>query len=641
MKKKTLALLLLLVSFTTAGRALAQGPSSPRVTAFEHVNVIPMDRERVLRDQTVVVRDGLISEVGDARRVRVPPGALRIDGRGKYLMPGLVDMHTHLFTDDDHIPERLAGDELALMLANGVTTVRLMIGTPDHLRMRREVEAGRLLGPTLYVASPQLAGRAYGGVVFNGRVVKTAAEARAAVRDFKANGYDFIKLTTEITPEVYDAVTAEAKASGVRVVGHVDTRVGLRRALAAGQQIEHLDSYMEAVLRTDAPSKASVSDVGVWRKRNWESLDYVDDRKVEEVARATAAAGVYTCPTLTFFKLTFAVEPSEEEVRARPDYRFFPAALRESRHAALKRFWTEPPTAERRRRYQGVRDRLVKAIHDAGGKVLAGSDTPELFLLYGFTLHRELQNLVAAGLSPYAALAAATRNPAEYLRALDRVGTVARGRRADLLLLDANPLDQITNTERRAGVMVRGRWLPEAELHAMRERIAEKFQQAHAPTQAATQRAFFENVKKLCGQRFEGETVFPLDKNHPLAGKRLVMSVEKCGEDEIRIPFHVGEDKSRTWVLTLTDEGLLLKHDHRHADGTPDEVTMYGGLAAPSGTQNAQSFPADAGTAKLIPEAATNVWTLQIIPEKRQFVYQLERHKEPRYKALFNLRALP
>ena len=107
------------------------------VVAFEHVAVIPMDRERVLRDQTVVVRDGVVSEVGDARRVRVPKGALRIDGRGKYLLPGLVDMHTHLFTDDDHIPEELAGDELALMLANGVTTIRLMIGTPEHLAMRR------------------------------------------------------------------------------------------------------------------------------------------------------------------------------------------------------------------------------------------------------------------------------------------------------------------------------------------------------------------------------------------------------------------------------------------------------------------------------------------------------------------------
>src|SRR5687768_13433353 len=161
------------------------------------------------------------------------------------------------------------------------------------------------------------------------------------------------------------------------------------------------------------------------------------------------------------------------------------------------------------------------------------------------------------------------------------------------------------------------------------------------PSQAGAQRAFFENLKRLCGQRFEGETVFPPDKDHQLAGKRLVMSVETCGERELRIPFLVGEDRSRTWVLTLTDGGLLFKHDHRHADGTPDKVTMYGGLAAPGGTRHAQSFPADAETAKLIPEAATNVWTLRIDPERRQFTYYLERGGKARYKALFSLEALP
>ena len=159
--------------------------------------------------------------------------------------------------------------------------------------------------------------------------------------------------------------------------------------------------------------------------------------------------------------------------------------------------------------------------------------------------------------------------------------------------------------------------------------------------QADTHKAFFANLKRLCGQRLEGETVFPLDKDHPLAGKKLVMFVETCREKEVRIPFHVGEDKSRTWVLTLTDAGLLFKHDHRHADGTPDKITMYGGLAAPAGTQYMQSFPADGETIKLIPEAETNVWTLRIDLEKQHFMYYLERHKQPRYKALFNLKALP
>jgi imidazolonepropionase-like amidohydrolase len=460
----------------TAGRERATGDGKNGVTAFVGVNVIPMDRERVLKNQTVVVRGGRIAEIGDATKVKAPKDARVIDGRGKWLLPGLIDMHTHLFSDDE-FPDSLAADELAVMVANGVTTVRLMIGTPEQLVLRERVAKGELLGPALYVASPQLAGKSY-GKIFNGYVVTTPDEARRAVRESKAAGYDFIKLTTSITPEVYEAVIEEAKALGIRVVGHVDLRVGLKRALAAGQQIEHLDSYMEAVLRDDAPMKESVSDYGVWRKPNWESLDYVDERKVAEVAKATARAGVYTCPTLTFFKLSFAVEQSDDEIRARPDFRFYPEKLRAPLFAAHTRFWTGPPTPERRAKYVRVRNQLVKGIHDAGGRIMAGSDTPELFLVYGFTLHRELKSLVEAGLSPYAALEAATRTPAEYLRGLSEFGTVEEGKRADLLLLDANPLEDITHTERSAGVMARGRWLSAAELQKMLDDIAPRFQKA-------------------------------------------------------------------------------------------------------------------------------------------------------------------
>ena len=151
-------------------------------------------------------------------------------------------------------------------------------------------------------------------------------------------------------------------------------------------------------------------------------------------------------------------------------------------------------------------------------------------------------------------------------------------------------------------------------------------------------RSFFENLKKLCGQRFEGKTDFPQNADHPLVGKRLVMSVETCSESEVRIPFRVDEDKSRTWILTLTDKGLLLKHDHRHLDGTPDKVTMYGGWAGADGTGEWHRFPADDATAKLIPEAAGNVWILRIDLEQKRFSYELERDKQPRYKATFDLR---
>ncbi len=150
---------------------------------------------------------------------------------------------------------------------------------------------------------------------------------------------------------------------------------------------------------------------------------------------------------------------------------------------------------------------------------------------------------------------------------------------------------------------------------------------------------FFENLRKLCGQTFEGETVFPQDPAHPMVGKKLTISVATCSEREIRIPLQVGEDKSRTWVLSVSDQGLLLKHDHRHPDGTPDQQTNYGGWAKADGSAHRQQFAADEETAKLISDAATNVWTLEIDAEKQQFTYALERHNAPRYKAVFSLKS--
>jgi imidazolonepropionase-like amidohydrolase len=249
-----LLLLLALFSFSTAAAKTSPDDGDKQLIAITNVNVIPMDRERVLKDQTVVIRAGRIHKIGPASRLKAPKGARVLDGRGKYLMPGLVDMHAHLFSDDDEFPEQLAGEELFLMLANGVTTVRLMIGTPEQLKYRAQVARGELVAPTLYVASPQITGRRQGST-FNGRVVTKADEARAAVRDFKAAGYDFIKLTNFITPEVYEAVIDQAKKEKIRVVGHVDTRVGVRRALEVGQQIEHLDAYLESVLKTSRPSR--------------------------------------------------------------------------------------------------------------------------------------------------------------------------------------------------------------------------------------------------------------------------------------------------------------------------------------------------------------------------------------------------
>jgi len=466
-----LALLAAAASLLPIASGFAQpsrGSLTPGGFAITSVSVVAMTGAAVMADATVLVRDGRIARIGSAAAVPVPRGMRRIDGRGKFLIPGLADMHTHLFADEEETPDAAAPDELGVMLANGVTTIRLMIGTPQHLQLRRDIEAGRIAGPQLWVASPQITGRKD----VNSRTVTTPDEARAAVAEMANAGYDFVKLTVAIPPDVYDAIVAEAARQGIRVVGHVDPRVGVARALAAGQHIEHLDNYMESVLADMAPARTSVSDTNLFRIENWNSLDSVDDAKVVAIAKATAAARVWTTPTLTLFKVAFGVGQSDEEMRARPDWRLQPPKHRDLYLGAHRKFWANPPTEARRQRYVDVRNRLVKEIAAAGGRILVGSDTPEWFLGYGFTVHREMENLVAAGLSPYAALAAATRSPAEFLHALAEWGTIETGKRADLVLLDANPLEDIRNTTRIAAIAVGGRWFERPELQRMIDRAA-------------------------------------------------------------------------------------------------------------------------------------------------------------------------
>ena len=237
------------------------------------------------------MRDGRIAAVGPSRSVKVPKDARRIDGRGRYLIPGLADMHTHLYSDDE-VPDSVAPYELGVMVANGVTAARLMIGTPEHLVLRRELIEGRIVGPQLWVASPQFTGEE--GT--NARVVTEPDDARAAVREM-AGGYDFIKLTTEISPCRCTTRSWTRRSEAGSGSSATWTRGSASGAPSqAQQQIEHLDNYLETVLADSAPMKTSVSNYGLFKPAYWESLDYVDDAKVEEIAEATARAGVWSTP---------------------------------------------------------------------------------------------------------------------------------------------------------------------------------------------------------------------------------------------------------------------------------------------------------------------------------------------------------
>lgn len=491
MRKNILFLLaaaLFLPAVSVSLRAAVDGPYlSKKTYAFTNVDVIPMTGDgKILRDRTVIVRGGVIAEIGKSGE-KIPADASVIDGRGKYLLPGFADLHTHLFSDYE-FPDELAEDELKIMLANGVTTIRLMIGTPEHLELRRRSARGEILAPKIYAASPQFAGFSF-GKIFNGFVVSDPEAARRAVRRVKRDGYDFIKLTFGISRPVYDAITDEAEKQKIPVIGHVDPAVGLERVFETGQQIEHLDGFFEALLPRDSAIKISTSGINVWKPEAWQSLDLLEEERIPELAARAVRANPYSVPTLVFLNTAFGTGQSAAEIRARPDYRFLPEKIRREMERPQKSFWSRPPDEKRRRRYVELRRRMVKAIHEAGGKVLAGSDAPEWFLLYGFTLHRELEALARAGLSNYAVLEAATRHPAEFFGALDESGTIEAGKRADLVLLEADPLADISNTKKIAGVSVRGNWLPKSEIERMLERIAPRFQKAFDQKEKAAAKA--------------------------------------------------------------------------------------------------------------------------------------------------------
>lgn len=427
-----IALSLALAAITFVGPALGQAPKpAPPAIAFVNVTVVPMDRERTIANQTVVVRDGRIAEVGPSDKVKAPKGAVVVDGKGKYLMPGLAEMHGHL-------PHPSQGPEaealfLRLFVANGVTTVRGMFGFPNHPALRDRVARGEVFGPTLYVACPALSGNS----------AKTPEDGRRLVKEYKAAGFDLLKIHEGLSLETYDAIAAAAREANIPIAGHIPDAVGLEHAIATRQSsIEHLDGYLEAL---------------------------EDDAGMPKLAARTREAGVWNTPTMALFATIFGSE-SADTLRQRPEMRFVPkamvdqwAAQRTAQAASIAQMGDEAA------KIAAGRMKMLKALADGGAKLLLGSDAPQVFSVPGFSLHREMRVMADAGLTPYQILESGTRNPAVYVGAEKEFGTVEVGRRADLLLVDANPLADVANVARRSGVMVRGRWYPEAELRAMIE----------------------------------------------------------------------------------------------------------------------------------------------------------------------------
>lgn len=443
-------------------------PLAAQVTAFTNVTVIPMDRERTLPDQTVVVQGGRITAMGPAGSTPVPAGATRIDGRAKFLMPGLAEMHAHVPPNTTNA--QLLRDIMFLYVANGVTTIRGMLGAPYQLELKRQLENGEILGPRFYIGAPSL----------NGNTATDPATAARLMREHHAAGYDLVKLHPGVTRAAYDSAVAVGNALGITLAGHVPAEVGIHHAIATKlSTIDHLDGYIEGAVSAAMQARIAHPTDQVTLPEMW--ADVSTDR-LRALARASKAAGIYVVPTMFLWENLWW-PPVGEAIEARPEMRYAPRPWvtgwrnqMNGRHT----FNQQNNLAEADVRAMLERRReLLRLLQEEGVPILMGTDSPQMLNVPGFALHRELQVMHEAGLTPYQVLVSGTRNVSEYVRTILRkpaaFGTVAVGQDADLVLLDANPLASLDHLNRRAGVMVRGRWVPIAEIEAGLAAIAGRY----------------------------------------------------------------------------------------------------------------------------------------------------------------------
>jgi imidazolonepropionase-like amidohydrolase len=467
----------------------------------------------------------------------------------RWLVPGLIDAHVHFNDARDAI----------LYVANGVTTVRNMWGNPETVALRGRAKTDPAwIGPSIVTAGPIVDGEP--PIWPGSSVVTTPAQAAQEVADHVKDGYDFVKVYENLTPEAYAALRDAAKQHGLRLAGHAPRRVAFADVLAGQASIEHLTGYLMAA--QDATSKAAtVSEAA----RFAELLAHVDEAKLTALAADTAKAGIANCPTMVVLERIAGLD-QYDAMLARPENKYVTAMTLASwdpkndfrfRDSGNERFATM-------REANVVRNKLVKMLHAAGATILAGTDTGNPFVVAGFALHDELALLVAAGLTPYQALRAATAVPAEHLGV--PAGTVRAGARADLVLLTADPLRDITATTRRAGTMLRGRWYPQAALDDKLAALVgggDPFAGLAPPAIAAA----------------DGETIFAATYTWSMggrpAGKERVAIGQ--GKDGRRVIVAQGATEVASTVRVELDAAGKLTSLAHEAGGTRTRATLAGG----------------------------------------------------------------
>ena len=447
-------------------------PAAGADIAITNVRVLPMDGSGPSDGMTVRIKDGLILQV--AATASTPADATTvIDGSGKVLMPGLIDAHVHVY--DDY--------EMPLFPANGVTTVRNMWGTPQLLTLRQRIRSGSLLGPEIVTSGPIIDGNPPFWATSD--VATSPAEGRALVRAHKAAGYDFIKVYFGLDANTFAAIADEAGQQGLRYAGHAPRAFGVEEVYGSDiWSVEHLDGYLSAIVTPSSgyvPGSSSIEDLFAILRDIRDGLrpasDLYSPGERARLAQVSLAADTAHVPTLSFWQQRYLTRAEVTAQKAQPEMRFIHPSVRAEWAAAADAFFARY-TDEQLELFDLQHDedyRILADLFAAGVEIPTGTDARNPYVLFGFSMHEELEHYVTAGLSEMDALRWATSGAAQFLGLEGRIGRVVSGLEADLILLDADPSVDIANSTRIAAVLVDGRRYSRAQLDAALENVANGF----------------------------------------------------------------------------------------------------------------------------------------------------------------------
>lgn len=439
--KKLLVLPLLLAIFCCT----AQTPTSE--TVFRNVNIIPMTEETVMRNQDVLVKNGEIAAIGNTGKVKFSKDARIIEGNGKFLIPGLAEMHAHVPPVDDIEPMK---EVLKLFLYNGITTIRGMLGHPRHLELRSKIQSGEIIGPHFYTSGPS----------FNGNSVKTPEAGAEMVRNQKQAGYDFLKLHPGLTKENFAAIAKTAKEVNIPFAGHVSFDVGVWRAIEAGYaSIDHLDGFVESLVPgIESIPEQQVGSFGMYIAKK------ADASKIPALMKALKEKNIWVVPTQALAERWFGPYKDADAFAREPEMIYMKEETMKNWVNSKKGIMANPNyNAEEIKKFVELRRKLIHECQRNGVGLLLGSDGPQVFNVPGFSVHHELKYMVDAGLTPFQALQSGTVNVSKYFN-LKNSGMIKTGYVSDLVLLEANPLENIEHTKKIAGVMLGKHWLSKAEI---------------------------------------------------------------------------------------------------------------------------------------------------------------------------------